>query len=281
MTPPPSKEERDLLRRIRKEFKASRGERLNPGMLHTFLDESHVTRRLVSSLVNRPCTDNLTCTDPGPLSGAWFSLTTAPSSWMCTSVDCDKITGVCSCETKNEESPIIEGSLIYPSLEVCHEGNILSGVTNLPDFQTTITLYGTVKSSGSPGILGDHVSFTNESRIDLSCGPIIISVVGDGTVTDDSRLNLTPDVEGNWRATEKVFFSCGECPPPGNLSIDCVSNGGFRTLIFPPSMQQSSSTSLDAGAWGKVLAQDYKSLGLNLKCTLRSKTSSTTFINGR
>jgi hypothetical protein len=103
-----------------------------------------------------------------------------------------------------------------------------------PDPQFTLTLYGTVEPSGSPGILDDHVSFVHEFRTDLDCVKDIISVVGDGTVTDDSGLFGTPNVEGNWQRTDKFFLPCKVCPLPGNLSIDYVSNGSFRIDIFPP-----------------------------------------------
>jgi hypothetical protein len=57
-----------------------------------------------------------------------------------------------------------------------------------PDPQFTLTLYGTVEPSGSPGILDDHVSFVHEFRTDLDCVKDIISVVGDGTVTQGKRI---------------------------------------------------------------------------------------------
>lgn len=278
-------QERELLMAMREEFRENNPQNpgkhnLTRGKLHNFADDSRVLRELAFSSVNHPCAEPPSpppapppphCS--GPLSGDWNVLTTTASSHMCTNVDC----GVppCRCETTNTEGPIIiAGSLIaLGPLGVCHEGNTLTGEWH-PNPQQTVTLQGTVEPRGRPGILDDHVSFAHEFRTDLDCGQLHIFVVGDGTVTDDSGLAGTPNIEGNWQRNDKFFLSCELCPVPGNLRHDCVSSGSFETLIIPPSMQQSGSTgSLDIGTWRKKLTQGYNKLGLDRKCTRKSKTS--------
>lgn len=280
----PSEEERELLMAVLEDFRQNNPRNLRRGELHNFLDDSLVIRELALSSVNHPCAEPPTQPPPppthcsGPLSGDWAVLTTTASTFMCTQVGCGKVGTVCSCDTTNPNTPIIAGSLIaLGPLGVCHEGNTLSGEWH-PRPQDTVTLHGTVEPRGRPGILDDHVSFVHETRFVLDdCGQANSSVIGDGTVTDDSGLP-GPTIEGSWQRTDKLFVLCNECPPPGNVLLGCVSNGTsfeifIPTPIFTPSMEQSSSTDLNVGSWREKLTQDYKRLGLDVKCTLKSKTS--------
>ena len=204
---------------------------------------------------SRPCS--------GPLSGDWTVTATAASSInMCTQVDCDRDRGVCRCETTNPERPIIQsGTLIaLGPLGVCHEGNTLTGEWR-PNPQQTVTLRGTVEPGGRPGILDDHVSFAHEFKTDIDCGGLHMFVVGDGTVTVDlGNLGLPgllgAHIEGNWQRTDRTFLTCRDCPPPGNLLLDCVASGSsfeIEIFSFGPSMEQSGSTDLDIGPWRKRL----------------------------